>query len=146
MGYDVYSVDADAQKSESFARKWKYGWLFDKESQEFKGDSRVYFRANIWGMGRIRGIVANIADNQGKDLEGFLRKFSWNDGEHVTTDECLEVATMIDSCPLPVLKSFCLEDLQDQDSAEELGFAIDEVREFSEYLKTAAELNGCEVY
>jgi hypothetical protein len=146
MGYDVYSVDSDGQKSESFAKKWKYDWLFDKESQEFRGDSRVYFRANIWGMGRIRDVVANIAGTQSKDIDGFLRKFSWNDGEHVTIDECLEVAAMIDSCPPPVLQEFCLAHVQDPSSKEELGYALAEIREFSDYLKTVAELGGCEVY
>lgn len=146
MGYDVYSVEADAQKSASFAKKWKYGWLFDKESQEFIGDARVYFRANIWGMGRIRNIVANIAAFQMREIDDFLRKFSWNDGEHVTVEECLDVAAIIDSCPLPVLKGFCEEHLQDPNSKEEMGYAIAEIREFSDYLKTSAELGGCEVY
>jgi hypothetical protein len=146
MGYDVYSVDADAQKSASFAKKWKYEWLFDKESQEFKGDSRVYFRANIWGMSRIRDVVQKIANSQGRDVDDFLRKFSWNDGEHVTVDECLDVAAMIDSCPEPVLKEFYLEHVQDPSSKEELGYALAEIKEFSDYLKTSAELGGCEVY
>ena len=146
MGYDIYSVEADAQKSESFAKKWKYEWLFDKESQEFRGDARVYFRANIWGMSRIRDVVQKVANSQGRDVDDFLRKFSWNDGEHVTVDECLDVAAMIDSCPEPVLKEFYLEHLQDPSSKEELSWGLREIREFSDYLKTSAELGGCEVY
>lgn len=146
MGYDIYSVEADAQKSASFAKKWKYEWLFDKESQEFRGDARVYFRANVWGMSRIRDVVQKVANSQGRDVDDFLRKFSWNDGEHVTVDECLDVAAMIDSCPEPVLKEFYLEHVNDPSSKEELSWGLREIREFSDYLKTSAELGGCEVY
>lgn len=112
MGYDIYTVEGNKAHAETFARKYGYAYLFNEKvtieqltgdepvdippSAVFEGDSRVYFRANIWGMGEIRQWIAGVHDftYKGKEDEvayeaygKLLNKISFNDGEVITPEE-----------------------------------------------------------
>lgn len=112
MGYDIYTIDADAQLAEKFARDYGYGYMFNQKvtieqmtgqetmtipaDAKYEGDGRVYFRANIWGMGELRQWVAAVHDfaHKGEDNEAvyeaygtLLKKISFNDGEVITPEE-----------------------------------------------------------
>lgn len=143
MGYDVYSRLGDAKRAMDFARKYEYNWMFDKESN-FKGDERVYYRVNIWGMGTIRQYLAEVASaqNQMEELDPILKKFSWNDGDWVTIQECTFLADLIEFSPQDV-KDLAAEAVAEDGDTEGLNKGL---AEFVEYLRICAELEGCEVY
>jgi hypothetical protein len=149
MGYDIYTMESDMKRSENFARKYGYAYLFKQlgdgklsidqlisrteipADARFEGDPRVYFRANIWVMAEIRKYFTNLFNEMpehtrnelGQTYLDFVDAISWNEGRHVKTQDILKI--------LQCIQYF------GQDVAQ-----IEPVEEFIEYMEIASTLDG----
>lgn len=168
MGYDVSTVEGDRELSKEFAKKYHYDYLFDKETGEFKGDATVYFRMNIWGMAKLRDMVTVMANKENITVDSFLRKFSWNDGEHVTPDEIDAILSAftderISQAAAYLTSAYRLSDPEEagkrtrmteagnlehylMSEVEEANDLASAFAEFKEYLGIASHLGGCKVW
>lgn len=151
MGYDIYTSQSDAKLSEKFARKYGYGYLFDynraktmdelmtrteiDEDATFIGDSRVYFRANIWGMNEVRkyfvDLFNQLPETQREEkfqlFNDFIEAISWNEGRHVQTQQILTILQTI------------------QYFGQDIG-QNEMIEEFIEYMEIASTLDGFHVW
>lgn len=174
MGYDIITHVADAAKAEAFAKQYGYDYMFDEATGKYNGDASPYFRANIWGMGIIRDAMWALFvskygtgnENEVNRMDNILTKFSWNDGNHVTVQDCqflidlwnkdaaidhfvMGIHTEIEKDP-EALKRTRLED----GKLVHYNATVDEVvesdvkllEEFIAYLGIAKELDGCHVW
>ena len=172
MGYDISTRLADKDKAEQFAKKYGYGYMFNKESGVYEGDATPYFRANIWGMGTIRQVFTYIYTQANRnDQEKFveiMNKFSWNDGAHVTAPDCEYLITLWDKDKAidAIVMDLHTESEADPDylktkqwdedakAFKDYTATVDEVvdnrvalcEEFIDYLGIAKELDGCLVW
>lgn len=102
MGFDIVSNEPNPKKAEEFAKKYEYKYLFNKDTGAYEGDSSIYFRANIWGMGDIHRIVEMIHREVNQDLDyglsvplPILDKTQWNDGQLVTTADIKDFLDLV---------------------------------------------------
>lgn len=147
MGYDIYTSQSDAKLAEKFARKYGYGYLFDynraktmdellsrtsiDEDAKFAGDSRVYFRANIWGMNEVRRYFTDLfnelpetqRNEKGQLFIDFIDAISWNEGRHVKAQDILTILQTI------------------QYFGQDVG-QTELIEEFIEYMEIASTLDG----
>lgn len=97
MGYDLYTVESNRELAEKYAKKYNYTYLIDADGK-YDGDDQIYFRANIWGMACIRSFINKLQDTYNSRVENhdalpmnMLDKLIYNDGEHVTKDDILDL-------------------------------------------------------
>lgn len=102
MGFDISSNEPNREKAEEFAKKYEYTYLFDKDTGEYKGDSSLYFRANIWGMSDIHRIIELMRREIHQDTDYGLQvpmpiidKTTFNDGTLVTTSDILDFLDLV---------------------------------------------------
>lgn len=151
MGYDIYTSLPDAKQAEKFARKYGYGYLFDydraktmdelttrteiDENATYAGDDRVYFRANIWNMDKVRRyfkdlfneLPATQREEKWQLFNDFIEAISWNDGKHVKAQDILTILQTI------------------QYFGQDVG-QTELIEEFIEYMEIASTLDGFHVW
>ena len=155
MGYDIYTVEANVELAEYFARKYQYGYLFDipttteqmlgsepfviPDDAKFDGDGRVYFRSNIWGMAPLRHWMSLVCQYAGGDVskyEELITKVSFNQGDIITPEEIEMLFNDMDK----------ISDDQISLLFEEMGERPHLLTEWIDYLEVAAKLGGAMVW
>lgn len=155
MGYDIYTVETNAELAEYFARKYQYGYLFDipttleqmtgeepfsiPADAKFTGSGQVYFRSNIWGMAPLRQwmyLVCNYAGGDAAKYDALLLKTSYNDGEVITPEEIQMLFNDMDK----------ISDDQIKALFEEMGERPHLLTEWIDYLEVASKLGGAQVW
>ncbi len=89
MGYDIVTVEANAQEAADFAKHYNYTYLFDKDGNYVGGD-QVYFRCNIWFMRYVAAATAYVLDYNGvtdQFYDRVMKTLSYNDGEILTPED-----------------------------------------------------------
>ena len=146
MGYDIYSMREDRQKSHEYAKKHT-PWVLE-ENGELPDYWRntAYYRMNIGGMGILRKI------NEILGVE-FLNEALWDNSGTVIRDwECRDAAEALAAKDDLDIRAAVIEALSSYDGAQflidkdgEVEGWIQEVRHWQEYLDLCSELKGCEV-
>jgi len=89
MGYDIVTIEANAQEAADFAKHYNYTYLFDKDGNYVGGD-QVYFRCNIWYMRYVAAATAYVLDSDEVTDEFYnrvMQTLSYNDGEILTPED-----------------------------------------------------------
>jgi hypothetical protein len=89
MGYDIVTIEANAQEAADFAKHYNYTYLFDKDGNYVGGD-QVYFRCNIWYMRYVAAATAYVLDsNEIADefYDRVMQTLSYNDGAILTPED-----------------------------------------------------------
>ena len=146
MGYDIYSMREDREKSLAYAKK-ATPWIFggSDEAPDYWRNT-VYYRMNIGGMGILRKI---------NELLGvaFLNEALWDNSGTVIRDwECGDASEILAKKDDLEIRAAVIEALNEYDGAQflidkdgEVQGWIEEVRHWQEYLHICSELKGCEV-
>ena len=142
MGYDIYSMREDREKSLAYAKK-ATPWIFggSDEAPDYWRNT-VYYRMNIGGMGILRKI------NEILGVE-FLNEALWDNSGTVIRDwECEDAAEKLAAKDDLEIRAAVIEVVKDEpelNNDEQVGLWVQEVRAWQEYLSICAELKGCEV-
>ena len=142
MGYDIYSMREDREKSLAYAKK-ATPWIFggSDEAPDYWRNT-VYYRMNIGGMGILRKI------NEILGVE-FLNEALWDNSGTVIRDwECEDAAGKLAAKDDLEIRAAVIEVVKDEpelNNDEQVGLWVQEVRAWQEYLSICAELKGCEV-
>lgn len=142
MGYDIYSMREDREKSHEYAKKHT-PWVLE-ENGELPDYWRntAYYRMNIWGMGVLRAL------NEKLGVE-FLNEALWDNSGTVIRDwECEDAAEKLAAKDDLEIRAAVIEVVKDEpelNNDEQIGLWVQEVRAWQEYLSICANLKGCEV-
>ena len=146
MGYDIYSMREDREKSHEYAKKNTPWVLGDNGELPDYWRNTAYYRMNIWGMGILRQL------NEKLGVE-FLNEALWDNSGTVIRDwECRDAAEALAAKDDLDIRAAVIEALSSYDGAQflidkdgEVEGWIQEVRHWQEYLDLCSELKGCEV-
>jgi hypothetical protein len=146
MGYDIYSMREDREKSLAFAKKatpWVFG---DNDEAPDYWRNTAYYRMNIGGMVILRKI---------NELLGvaFLNEALWDNSGTVIRDwECFDAWEILVKKDDLEIRAAVIEALSSDEHASflidkdgEIQGWIEEVRHWQEYLHICSDLKGCEV-
>ena len=142
MGYDIYSMREDREKSHAFAKK-STPWVLE-ENGELPDYWRntAYYRMNIWGMGTLRQLNEKLG-------VGFLNEALWDNSGTVIRDwECYDAAEALAKKDDLEIRAAVVEVVKDDpqlNNDEGVGLWVQEVRHWQEYLRICSDLKGCEV-
>lgn len=94
MGYDIVTIEGNAQEARDFAKHYNYDYLFDKDGNYVGGD-QVYFRANIWGMRYVAVATSDVLAADGENVtqefyDKVMTAISYNQGD-VLMPEDIEI-------------------------------------------------------
>jgi hypothetical protein len=146
MGYDIYSMREDREKSLAFAKK-ATPWIFgDSDEAPDYWRNTAYYRMNIGGMGILRKLNELLG-------VGFLNEALWDNSGTVIRDwECHDAAEALAQKDDLEIRAAVIEALNEYDGTKflidkdgEVQGWIEEVRHWQEYLRICSELKGCEV-
>ena len=153
MGYDIFSMREDRDRAIAYDKKWGNTFWFDKDTGEYARQSNtVYYRQNIWGMAVLRDIntalgLADLNDSLYDNSGTVIRDWEcerYADAIDAKTDEEItkEVRIVLASHDLITPLS---TGLLSGDQEEEVVAWVKEVRAWSDFLRTCADLKGAEV-
>ena len=146
MGYDIYSMREDREKSHEYAKKNTPWVLGDNGELPDYWRNTAYYRMNIWGMGILRQLNERLG-------VGFLNEALWDNSGTVIRDwECGDAAEILAKKDDLEIRAAVIEALSSDPHASflidkdgEVQGWIEEVRHWQEYLRLCSELKGCEV-
>lgn len=142
MGYDIYSMRPDRERSHDYAKKRTPWVLEDDGSLPSYWQDTAYYRMNIWGMAVLR----ELNDRLGV---ASLNEALWDNSGTVIRDwECRNAAELIAAKSDAEIRTIVAEVVKafpELDNEEQIGMWVEEVRSWQEYLALCADLKGCEV-
>ena len=161
MGYDIVTVEGNAQEAADFAKHYNYTYLFDKDGNYVGGD-QVYFRCNIWFMRYVAAATAYVLERNAENVtEDFYNRvmntLSFNDGEILTPEDINLILDGANSSELDIQAiakdltvSFWNEQYDGAPIESEVNKRVDvaaqTIEEWFSYLSVAKDNGGLQVW
>ena len=161
MGYDIVTVEGNAQEAADFAKHYNYTYLFDKDGNYVGGD-QVYFRCNIWFMRYVAAATAYVLERNAENVtEDFYNRvmntLSFNDGEILTPEDINLILDGANSSELDIRAiakdltvSFWNEQYDGAPVESEVNNRVDvaaqTIEEWFSYLSVAKDNGGLQVW